>query len=368
MDTLFSVEALFSPGSTEIDVELRGVSKSLGGRVVDAVSFAVRRAEFFSLLGPSGCGKTTLLRLISGFEAPDEGAILLGGADVARVPPHRRDVNMVFQSYALFPHLSVAENVAFGLRIQRARDIEARVRRALERVHLAGYERRSPLTLSGGEQQRVALARAIVTGPRVLLLDEPLGALDLKLRKGLREELRLLQRELAMTFVYVTHDQEEALSMSDRVAVMRAGRIEQIGAPRDVYERPAGRFVAEFVGHANFFDGVGDGAVLRTDDGLSIGAPGVRGPATLLVRPEKVRLDGAAGAAPASGTRLRARVLEVLFEGAVTRVILVCGGRRIVAEACVHDGAGIARARPGDEVWVAWAAEDAHVLSREAAP
>src|SRR5437867_266871 len=226
------------------DVELRAVEKTLGGRrIVDGVSLAIGRGEFFALLGPSGCGKTTLLRMIAGFDGPDAGAILLGGSDVRAVPPHRRDLNLVFQNYALFPHLSVADNVAFGLRIQRARDIPDRVRRALEMVHLPGYERRSPATLSGGEQQRVALARAIVTGPRVLLLDEPLGALDLKLRKGLQEELRRLQRELAITFIYVTHDQDEALSMADRVAVMRGGRVEQCATPREIYERPATRFV-----------------------------------------------------------------------------------------------------------------------------
>jgi ABC-type Fe3+/spermidine/putrescine transport system ATPase subunit len=192
----------------EFDVTLRGVIKTFGGRrAVDDVTLDIRRGEFFSLLGPSGCGKTTLMRIIAGFDAADSGAVSLGGIDMAGVPPHKRDVNMVFQNYALFPHLSVGENVAFGLRIAKRDDVEGRVKRTLEKVSLAGYEARSVTTLSGGEQQRVALARAIVTGPRVLLLDEPLSALDLKLRKGLQAELRRLQRELAMTFIFVTHDQ-----------------------------------------------------------------------------------------------------------------------------------------------------------------
>ncbi len=333
------------------DVELRGVTKSYGGRrAADGVSFQVRRGEFFSLLGPSGCGKTTLLRLIAGFEDPDEGTILLGGADTAGVPPHRRDVNMVFQSYALFPHLDVAGNVAFGLKILGAPDVDSRVSRALEKVGLTGCERRSPGTLSGGEQQRVALARAVVTGPRVLLLDEPLAALDLKLRQGLREELRRLQRELAMTFLYVTHDQEEALAMSDRVAVMNRGAIEQVGTPRDVYDRPATRFVAGFVGAGNFFEGTGDGRAVRTADGLEIPATAT-GPVTLMVRPEKVRLDGGGGG-------IRALVEEVIFRGASTSIVLRAGDRRLLAEGAET---GL---RAGQAVTVSWLPEDVRVLPR----
>jgi len=316
------------------DVTLRSVTKTFGGRrAVDDVTLTIRRGEFFSLLGPSGCGKTTLMRMIAGFESADSGSITLGGADMAGVPPHKRDVNMVFQSYALFPHLTVAENVAFGLRIAKLDDVPGRVARALAKVNLAGYEKRSPTTLSGGEQQRVALARAIVTGPRVLLLDEPLSALDLKLRKGLQEELRRLQRELAMTFIFVTHDQEEALGMSDRIALMNKGHVEQVGTPEEIYERPATRFAAEFVGSGNFFEGTGDGRTVRTKDGISIESA-ASGDVTLLVRPEKMRINGGQG--------VSARVEEVLYQGASMSIILKAGERRLLVEDA-NDGAG---ARP----------------------
>jgi len=338
----------------EHDVTLRGVTKTFGGRrAVDDVSLTIRRGEFFSLLGPSGCGKTTLMRMIAGFESADSGAITLGGADMAGVPPHRRDVNMVFQSYALFPHLTVAENVAFGLRIAKMDDVPGRVARALAKVNLSGYEKRSPTTLSGGEQQRVALARAIVTGPRVLLLDEPLSALDLKLRKGLQEELRRLQRELAMTFVFVTHDQEEALGMSDRIALMNNGRVEQVGTPEEIYEQPATRFAAEFVGSGNFFEGTGDGRTVRTKDGITIEAA-ASGDVTLLVRPEKMRLNGGQG--------VSARVEEVLYQGASMSIILKAGERRLLVEDA-NDGA-LARVRVGETTTVSWRPEDVLVLPR----
>ena len=338
----------------EHDVTLRSVCKTFGGRrAVDDVTLTIRRGEFFSLLGPSGCGKTTLMRMIAGFEFPDAGAITLGGADMAGVPPHKRDVNMVFQSYALFPHLTVAENVAFGLRIAKAENISTRVSKALAKVNLAGYETRSTTTLSGGEQQRVALARAIVTGPRVLLLDEPLSALDLKLRKGLQEELRRLQRELAMTFVFVTHDQEEALGMSDRIALMNKGRVEQVGSPEEIYERPATRFAAEFVGSGNFFEGTGDGRTVRTKDGLSIESA-ASGDVTLLVRPEKMRINGGLG--------VSARVEEVLYQGASMSIILRAGERRLLVEDA-NDGA-LARVRVGETTTVSWRPEDVLVLPR----
>jgi ABC-type Fe3+/spermidine/putrescine transport system ATPase subunit len=341
-------------GVNEYDVALCGVTKTFGGRpAVEAISLEIRRGEFFSLLGPSGCGKTTLMRMIAGFEFPDQGSILLGGVDVAPVPPHKRDVNMVFQNYALFPHLSVGENIAFGLRIARAQDIEGRVKRALEMVNLVGYEKRSATTLSGGEQQRVALARAIVTGPRVLLLDEPLGALDLKLRKGLQEELRRLQRALGMTFIFVTHDQEEALAMSDRIAVMNQGRVEQVGTPVEIYERPSTRFIAEFVGSGNFFEGTGDGRVVRTRDGLSIESAAT-GEVTLLVRPEKMRVNG--------GTGLSARVEEVLYQGASMSIILRAGERKILVEDA-NDGA-LSDVRVGETTTVSWSPQDVLVLPR----
>jgi spermidine/putrescine transport system ATP-binding protein len=338
----------------ENDVILRGVTKTFGERrAVDQVTLEIRRGEFFSLLGPSGCGKTTLMRIIAGFESHDSGSVLLGGMDMSGIPPHRRDVNMVFQSYALFPHLSVMENIAFGLRIARREDVGGLVGQALAKVNLSGYEARSPSTLSGGEQQRVALARAIVTRPRVLLLDEPLSALDLKLRKGLQEELRRLQRGLGMTFVFVTHDQEEALGMSDRIAVMNQGRVEQVGSPEEIYERPATRFVAEFVGCGNFFEGTGDGRTVRTRDGLSIQAA-ASGEVTLLVRPEKMRINGGGG--------LPARVEEVLYQGASMSIILRAGERRILVEDA-NDGA-LARVRVGETTTVSWRPEDVLVLPR----
>ena len=304
----------------DFDIAARGVIKSFGGRrAVDDVTLEIRRGEFFSLLGPSGCGKSTLMRMIAGFETADAGAILLGGADMRDVPPQRRDCNMVFQNYALFPHLDVAGNVAFGLNGNSA----ARVAECLALVNLSGYERRSIGTLSGGEQQRVAIARAVAPRPRVLLLDEPLGALDLKLREGLQEELRRLQRSLGMTFLHVTHDQEEALALSDRVGVMNQGRLEQVGTPREIYESPATRFVAGFVGSANFFD-----------EGM--------------VRPEKIRL-GAEG--------IEAEVVDVLYHGAVVHAVLDAGGRRVLAE-------GAFDVRPGQRVRVSWRPEDVRTFPR----
>jgi len=276
---------LLSPPSTAAqtpDVELVGVTKRFGAApAVDTIDLEVHPGEFLSLLGPSGCGKTTTLRLIAGFERPDEGEVLIGGRDVSRVPPYKRDVNTVFQSYALFPHLTVGENVAYGLKQRGLAKKERRARASdmLELVRLDGFESRKPRELSGGQQQRVALARALVMHPRVLLLDEPLGALDLKVRKELQIELKRIQEEVGITFVYVTHDQEEALAMSDRVAVMNAGRIEQLGAPREIYDRPATEWIAGFIGDTNF---------LRVDG------------REVAIRPERVRVlqdgEGLAGA------------------------------------------------------------------------
>ena len=237
------------------DVELRGVTKRFDDVVaVDNIDLSVKNGEFLSLLGPSGCGKTTTLRLIAGFEQPEEGEILIAGEDVAGLPPYKRDVNTVFQSYALFPHLNVLDNVAYGLKQRGLRKParENKAREALGLVRLEQLERRKPRQLSGGQQQRVALARALVMEPKVLLLDEPLGALDLRVRKQLQIELKRIQHSVGITFVYVTHDQEEALVMSDRVAVMHAGKIEQLGPPREIYDEPASRFVADFIGETNF--------------------------------------------------------------------------------------------------------------------
>src|SRR4051794_29611312 len=288
-------------------IQLLGVAKEFHahGEVVAAVKqvdLAIEQGEFFSMLGPSGCGKTTTMRMIAGFEEPTRGSVLLYGKDVTGVPPNHRDVNMVFQSYALFPHMSVFENVAFGLRRKGVAkgEITTRVGEMLDIVGLSGREKRRPRELSGGQQQRVALARALVNGPRALLLDEPLGALDLKLRQAMQVELKRIQREVGITFVYVTHDQGEALTMSDRIAVMNDGLIEHLGTPREIYEHPATKFVAGFIGTSNLLDGVvtavsGALAVVEIGPGERLVVPATHplspgDPVELTVRPEKIEL------------------------------------------------------------------------------
>ena len=299
-----AADASPSAASARDDVSLVRVTKRFGDVVaVDDLTLSIEAGEFFSLLGPSGCGKTTTLRIIGGFEDPTQGAVFLGGRDVTALPAYRRDVNTVFQSYALFPHLSVFDNVAFGLRRKKVPkpDVETRVREILRLVDLPGFEGRKPSQLSGGQQQRVALARALVNEPKVLLLDEPLGSLDLKLRKQMQLELKRIQQDVGITFLYVTHDQEEAMTMSNRIAVMRGGRIEQIGGPEDVYERPATEFVAGFLGASNLLPGeVGDrldGVVkVALDGGEEVAVPtdavsGRSGPVKVGVRPEKIRIQ-----------------------------------------------------------------------------
>jgi len=279
----------------DADVRVTQLRKSYGDVVaVDGVDLEVRRGQFFTLLGPSGSGKTTTLRLIAGFERPDTGRVELGGVDVTGRAPYARDVNTVFQDYALFPHMTVAENVEYGLRVKGIgkRERRAQAKAALERVRLGGYGARKPIQLSGGQRQRVALARAIVNRPRVLLLDEPLGALDLKLRQEMQTFLKALQRDLGITFVYVTHDQEEALTMSDRLAVFNDGRIEQVGTPKDVYEHPATEFVAGFVGVSNIVE---------------------EGGRRYTIRPEKIRMDGVGR----PGT-----IAEAVFVGMFTRYVV----------------------------------------------
>jgi spermidine/putrescine transport system ATP-binding protein len=305
-------------------IELSGLTKRFGEIAVDNIDLTVASGEFFSLLGPSGCGKTTTLRLIAGFEQPTSGRILLDGVDVSDVPPHRRKVNTVFQSYALFPFLDVFDNVAFGLRHQQVAkaDLRRRVGEALELVHMTSFAKRRPGQLSGGQQQRVALARALVLNPAVLLLDEPLGALDAKLRRSLKVELKALQERVGITFLYVTHDQEEALTMSDRLAVMNAGQIVQIGTPRQVYEEPADTYVADFLGAANLMEVevVSAGALRIGDFALSAQrCEASAGHAHAVIRPERVLIEehGSAG-----DNRVPAMVERVVFLGAATQVML----------------------------------------------
>lgn len=326
-------------------VELRSVSKSFGNAVaVDQVDLSIASGEFITLLGPSGCGKTTILRMISGFETPDTGVVLLDGRDVTHVPPYRRDVNQVFQSYALFPHLNVQQNVEFGLRMKgvAGRERKERAAEAINLVALSGLDQRKPSQLSGGQKQRVALARAIVNRPKVLLLDEPLAALDAKLRRAMQIELKHLQRRLGITFLFVTHDQEEALTMSDRVAVMNAGRIEQLGTALDVYHRPASAFVAGFIGQTNLLEATviarGEGAArVRVADGIELdvvfddASAALNGSTVLLsLRPEKLHVSGP-GASPGPN-RFTARVAEKIFRGETTQLTLLCAaGRELCA-------------------------------------
>jgi len=337
-------------------VRLERLCKSFDGskRAVDAVDVAIDAGEFFALLGPSGCGKTTTLRMIAGFEMPDEGRIHVGGADVTDVPVHRRNLGMIFQSYALFPHRTVAENVAFGLRMRGLprRDIADAVARALKQVALSGYEQRRPAQLSGGEQQRVALARALVVRPPVLLCDEPLGALDRKLRQSMQFELKQLQKDLGVTLIFVTHDQEEAMAMADRIAVMNAGRIEQAGTPAEIYGRPRTRFVADFIGEINLFAGAWRGAEFCLPSGAVVpaDAAGRAGPGTIAVRPERLRFVPV-GEAVFSGTIASANYLggHVLYR-------VAAGDAKLL----VRDTGAL---RPvGANVGVTWSAADAVAL------
>jgi spermidine/putrescine transport system ATP-binding protein len=366
-------------------IELIGVNKEFLSATasvvaVEDVDLQVAAGEFFSLLGPSGCGKTTTLRMLAGFEEPSSGRILLYGKDMVGVPPYRRDVNMVFQHYALFPHMNVYDNIAFGLRHKKvAKDeIRRRVADALRLVELEGRDQRRPRQLSGGQQQRVALARALVNEPRALLLDEPLGALDLKLRRAMQLELKRIQREVGITFVYVTHDQEEALTMSDRLAVMNAGRIEQLGNPRDLYERPATRFVADFLGTSNILGGrlerAGDGwalaglgagerVLMRGTDGLHAGQE-----VEIVVRPEKMALHAAGDPPPDGQCALRCTVAEVVYLGTSTSYSVVTDGG---AQVSVYRQN--AATVPGEEVavgqvgWLSWPSEHSYVLGSASA-
>ncbi len=351
-------------------IRIENVTKRFGERVaVDDVSLEIEQGEFFSLLGPSGCGKTTTLRMLAGFEVPTAGRIMLEGEPVENVPPYKRDVNMVFQSYALFEHLNIADNVAFGLRRRKVEkdEIKRRVGEALELVNLA--ERASARTneLSGGQKQRVALARALVNRPKVLLLDEPLGALDLKLRKQMQIELKQIQREVGITFVYVTHDQEEALSMSDRIAVMQSGRVAQCGPPEDVYEHPSGEFVAGFIGISNLIEGtVADSTQVRLDNGmrLSVALPedcGTGDRVNLSIRPEKIAIDEEVTSEMVS---LEGTIEARVYLGVMTQITVGLGdGARLVAlEQAWHRARADDRWEPGMQVKIGWSPEHCLVL------
>jgi putative spermidine/putrescine transport system ATP-binding protein len=354
-DATDAINATDKTGAGVAAVSLRGLRKRFG--TVDAVSgvdLDIADGEFFALLGPSGSGKTTILRIVAGFEQPTAGTVLLGGRDVTRVAPFDRDVNTVFQDYALFPHMTVAQNVGYGLRVKGIGKAprQRRVAEALAMIRLDEFGDRKPAQLSGGQRQRVALARALVNRPRVLLLDEPLGALDLKLRQDMQLELKRIQREVGITFVCVTHDQEEALTMSDRIAVMNDGRIEQVGTPADVYERPNSAFVAGFVGTSNLLTGAAAQAVLGRDGVFSI-------------RPEKITLSLQSDRPEASPGLARAdgRVVEVIYVGSVTRfVVALDAGVRLVVAAQNEQTtfADVARLR-NESVQLTWQIE--HVIA-----
>jgi spermidine/putrescine ABC transporter ATP-binding subunit len=352
-------------------IEVDGVSKRFGAdAAVEQASFTVGEGEFFALLGTSGCGKTTLLRLLAGFETPDAGRIAIGGRDVTGVPPNRRPVNMVFQSYALFPHMTVAENVAYGLRAggMNAKDAARHAGEALALVRLEGLEQRRPDMLSGGQKQRVALARALVKRPKVLLLDEPLSALDAKLRETMRLELVRLQKTVGISFVFVTHDQDEALSMAGRIAVMEKGRIRQIADPRVLYETPNCRFVADFIGKANFFGGTvasqADGvAVVDCPDlGPLAGRADrpVSGAVTLMVRPERMRISATpSGDAPS----LRGRIVHIAYYGDESRIVADLGLGRMATASVANDGDSGAHWHMGADIFLSWHPRDALILT-----
>ncbi len=349
------------------DLHVENVTKDFGDvRAVDDVSFTVEEGRFLTLLGPSGCGKTTTLRMIAGFETPTEGQVRLGDRDVTDEEPYRRPTSMVFQSYALFPHKTVGENVGFGLKMREvpAEERAERVGEMLELVELPGTEDRAIDELSGGQQQRIALARALITEPEVLLLDEPLGALDLKLRKNMQVELKNLQEELGITFVYVTHDQEEALTMSDEIVVLNDGEIEQRGTPTEIYENPRTRFVADFIGDTNLLDGTyvrnGDGAAVRCGavelpvspiDSIADGTD-----VSVSIRPEKIRIGETAG-----GVSVDGEVVDVIYQGNIAKVHVDVGGARLVSERQVVDSIDLPAA--GSACTINWDREHTDVLT-----
>lgn len=348
-----------SPPASGATVRLRDLTKRYGTRAaVDRVNLDIEVGEFMTFLGPSGSGKTTTLNMIAGFSGVSEGAITVDGADVAALPPHKRDLGMVFQHYALFPHLTVARNIAFPLEQRKVpkAEIRRRVAEALKMVQLEGMAERLPSQLSGGQQQRVALARAVVFNPRVLLMDEPLGALDKKLREQLQGEISRMHRELGITFVFVTHDQEEALALSDRIAVFNEGRIEQVGTPEELYERPATLFVARFLGESNVFTGHCTAPGVLTCDGFELAVPSgaAVGPAevALVVRPERMRLLAPGESVPEHHNRLDGTVTEIVYFGAHRRVTVeLPGGQRLQLREAAGQEAPL---RPGSAARAAW--------------
>jgi spermidine/putrescine transport system ATP-binding protein len=366
--------------NSDYAVQLIDVSKRFaasGGeqiQAVDHLTLDIANGEFFSFLGPSGCGKTTTLRMIAGFEMPSEGLILIGGQSMGQIPPYKRPVNTVFQHYALWPHMTVFENVAFGLEMKKASktEIQRRVSEALELVQLTGFDLRKPKQLSGGQQQRVALARALVQRPQVLLLDEPLGALDLKLRKAMQLELKHMQQSIGITFVYVTHDQEEALTMSDRIAVMNKGRLEQLGSPKDIYETPVTRYVADFIGETNFLEGRitaldASWATVAVDDHFVVRAPAINHlsngqTVTLAVRPEKIQVDSAQAM---TSECLAGRVEEVVYIGTDTRYLVRLSDQTSVVARVQNVGKDVITTfAPGAEVAVSWQSSAARILTQ----
>ena len=352
-------------------IRLDGVRKTFGDFVaVDRADFSIREGEFFAMLGPSGCGKTTTLKMIAGFEQPTSGRVFLNGDDVSRVSPHKRNVNTVFQNYALFPHMTVADNVAYGPKSRKLpkSDYEPNVAEMLDVVRLADFAHRKPAQLSGGQQQRVALARALVNYPSALLLDEPLAALDLKLREAMQFELKRIQREVGITFVFVTHDQGEALTMSDRIAVMSAGAVEQIGTPEEIYHRPSSLFVAGFIGSANLLPGTvvgNDGGELRVEltSGPTIrassdGARGTGEHVSVMLRPERL---AAATASSTDGRSIVGTVRDIVFQGATARLsVFLADHSEIVAT--VGTGTDLPFLLPGNEIHLTWPSGSAYVL------
>jgi spermidine/putrescine transport system ATP-binding protein len=359
------------------EIVVEGVTKRFGDvTAVENVSITIPGGEFFSMLGPSGCGKTTMLRMIAGFEAPDRGRILLQGADVTHLPPRKRNVNMVFQAYGLFPHMTAGENIAFGPKIKKwsREEMRERVADAIKTVRLDGFEDRRPGQLSGGQQQRVALARALVNRPAALLLDEPLGALDLKLRKEMQLELKDLQQRTGTTFVYVTHDQEEAMTMSDRIAVMNGGVVEQLATPKELYQRPASAFVAGFIGTSNLIElrvdrregglmtmDLGEGQrILAVAPEREAGGPDH---ATITVRPEWIKLS--TGEVGDRACHVGGTVVDVVYLGSVTQlIVLLPTGERLMVHR-LNDKVGAEDPSPGQQVMLHWAAEHSYVVGDE---